>query len=49
MAAARRALESVREHDPDRPDEDFKRTHYNSMTFQFELADEAREFHERFG
>ncbi|MGQ3177816.1 MAG: hypothetical protein ACT6SC_09495 [Blastomonas fulva] len=39
----------VRDHDPDRPDKDFKRTHYNSITFEFEREEEAREFHERFG
>ena len=39
----------VRDHDPDRTGEDFERTHYNSMTFEFEREDVAREFHERFG
>ncbi|MBB3473487.1 hypothetical protein [Sphingomonas sp. BK345] len=38
----------VRERNPDNPGEDFARTHYNSMTFEFEREDEAREFHERF-
>ena len=39
----------VRDVDPDAPGERFERTHYNSMTFEFEREDEAREFHERFG
>ena len=39
----------VRQTDPDNPGENFERTHYNSMTFEFEREDEAREFHERFG
>lgn len=39
----------VREHDWDNPGNDFRRTHYNSMTLVFEREDEAREFHERFG
>lgn len=37
-----------REHDPDRPEDDFQRTHFNSMTFEFEREAEASEFHERF-
>ena len=39
----------LREHDPDRPGDDFVRTHYNSMTFDFKRADEAQAFGERFG
>jgi len=38
----------LREHDPDRPEDDFQRTRFNSMTFEFEREAEAREFHERF-
>lgn len=38
----------VRDHDPDRPENDFLRTHFNSMTFEFERDAEACEFHERF-
>lgn len=39
----------LRDHDPDRTGDDFERTHFNSMTFEFERENEAREFHERFG
>lgn len=35
--------------DPEQPGDDFERTHFNSMTFEFERESEAREFHERFG
>ena len=38
----------VRDHCRDRPEDDFRRTHFNSMTFEFERDGEAREFHERF-
>ena len=38
----------LRDHDPDRAGDDFERTHFNSMTFEFEREDEAHEFHERF-
>ena len=38
----------IRDQDPGQPDDDFKRTHFNSMTFSFERESEAIEFHERF-
>lgn len=38
----------LRDHDPERPEQDFRRTHFNSMTFEFEHFAEALEFHERF-
>ncbi len=39
----------VKERNPNNPGEDFARTHYSSMTFEFERGDEARKCHERFG
>lgn len=38
----------IRDQDPDQPDDDFKRTDFNSMTFSFERKNEVLEFHERF-
>lgn len=38
----------VRDHDPDQPDQDFKCTHNNSITFEFEREEKECEFHERF-
>jgi hypothetical protein len=39
----------VRPHDPDRPSDDFHRTHYSSMAFLFERLDEAQAFEQQFG
>lgn len=39
----------VRGPDPNETGDDFVRTHYSSMTFQFEREAEAHDFFERFG